>query len=129
MNTIEVLAPLGSPEQGYATINAKCDAIYGGFKSGNTGQRATNFTIEQYTNMINYCKTRNIKFYLTLNTLLRTEELNSTIKMPEEIELPDAVIVADIGMIISIRERFPKLPVHTSIQFGTATLRDVRFLE
>ena len=129
MNTIEVLAPAGSPEQGYAAINAGCDAIYGGFKSGNARQRATNFTIEQYTDMLNYCRVRNVKFYLTLNTLLRTDELNSTIKMLEEIELPDAVIVADIGLIISIRDQFPKLPVHASTQFGAATLRDVRFLE
>ena len=129
MKKIEVLAPAGSPEQGYAAINAGCDAIYGGFKSGNARQRATNFTIEQYTDMLNYCRARNVKFYLTLNTLLRTEELNTTIKMLEEIELPDAVIVADIGLIISIRERFSKLPVHASTQFGVATLRDVCFLE
>ena len=129
VNTIEVLAPAGSPEQGYAAIRAGCDAIYGGFKTGNARQRAANFTMENYKDMLSYCRKKKVKFYLTLNTLLRTEELNNTIKTLEATELPDAVIVADTGLIISVRERFPWLPIHVSTQFGASTLRDVQFLE
>ena len=129
MNKIEILAPAGSPEQGYAAIEAGCDAIYGGLKIGNARQRAVNFTLEEYSKMLNTCREEHVKFYLTLNTLLQTDELSYTIELLNKIELPDAVIVADIGLITSIRKTFPTLPIHASTQFGSASLRDVRFLE
>ena len=129
MNKIEILAPAGSPEQGYAAIEAGCDAIYGGLKTGNARQRAVNFTLEEYSKMLHTCREKHVKFYLTLNTLLKTEEISSTIALLKQIELPDAVIVADIGLITVIRKMFPTLPIHASTQFGASSLIDIRFLE
>ena len=129
MNKIEILAPAGSPEQGYAAIEAGCDAIYGGLKTGNARQRAVNFTLEEYIKILNTCREKHVKFYLTLNTLLKTAELFNTIALLKQIELPDAVIVADIGLITAIRKTFPALPIHASTQFGASSLRDIRFLE
>lgn len=126
---MEILAPAGSIEQGYSAIEAGCDAIYGGLKIGNARQRAKNFTSNEYSQILNYCKSKNVKFYLTLNTLLRSDELTEMLDIIKSIELPDAVIVADIGLIHALLETFPSLPIHASTQFGTASLNDVLFLE
>lgn len=129
MGKIEILAPAGSYKQGYAAIEAGCDAIYGGLKIGNARQRAENFSINEYSEMLEYCRSKNVKFYLTLNILLRTNELEEILNLLEKIELPDAVIVADLGLIVSILDRFPSLPIHASTQFGVSSLNDVLFLE
>ena len=126
---MEILAPAGSIEQGYAAIEAGCDAIYGGLKIGNARQRAKNFTLNEYSQILNYCKSQNIKFYLTMNTLLRSNELTEILDIFKSIELPDAVIVADIGLIHTLLKTFPSLPIHASTQFGASSLNDVLFLE
>lgn len=126
---MEILAPAGSIEQGYSAIEAGCDAIYGGLKIGNARQRAKNFTLNEYSQILNYCKSKNVKFYLTLNTLLRSDELTEILDLLKSIELPDAVIVADIGLIHALLAAFPSLPIHASTQFGTSSLNDVLFLE
>lgn len=126
---MEILALTGSIEQGYPAIEAGCDAIYGGLKIGNARRRAKNFTLNEYSQILNYCKSKNVKFYLTLNTLLRSDELTEILDIFKSIELPDAVIVADIGWIHAFLETFPSLPIHASMQFGTSSLNDVLFLE
>ena len=129
MKKIEVLAPAGSIEQGYSAILAGCDAIYGGLEFGNARQRAKNFSLPEYKKMLDYCRRKKVKFYLTINTLLRTDESEKTINVLNEIELPDAIIVADIGLMIMLKKHFPSLPLHASTQFGASSLYDIKFLE
>lgn len=129
MKKIEILAPAGTIEKGYSAIASGCDAVYGGLEIGNARQRARNFSLIEYKKMLDHCREKKVKFYLTLNILMRTEEINDIIKLLKQIDLPDAVIVADLGLMLSIRENFPDLPIHASTQFGASTLDDVRFLE
>ena len=126
---MEILAPAGDYEQGVSSIQAGANAVYGGLKIGNARVRAKNFTIEAYEKMLSYCRSRNAKFYLTLNILLSTDEVDEILQILKNITLPDAVIVADIGLILKIRELFPNLPIHASTQFGTMCIEDARFLE
>ena len=129
MNQIEILAPAGSPEQGRKAVLAGCNALYGGLKFGSARNRAKNFTEEEYHDMLKYCHEHHVKFYLTMNTLFRNDELEKTMQILSRIQLPDAVLIADIGLMLAVRKAFPTLPVHASTQFGAASLADMRFLE
>lgn len=129
MKKIEILAPAGTIEKGYSAIASGCDAIYGGLEIGNARQRARNFSLIEYKKMLDHCREKKVKFYLTLNILMRTEEIDDIIELLKQIDLPDALIVADLGLMLSIKENFPDLPIHASTQFGASTLEDVRFLE
>ena len=129
MKQIEILAPAGSPEQGLKAIQAGCHALYGGLKFGSARNRAKNFSEEEYQEMLDYCHEHHVKFYLTMNTLFRNDELEKAIQILKRIQLPDAILIADIGLMLAVRKEFPMLPIHASTQFGTATLTDVRFLE
>ncbi len=128
---MELLAPAGSLEQAYMAIENGCDALYGGLKNWNARKRAKNLSIEEYNMLLKKCKENNIKFYLTLNTLLKTWEIDSIIDLleKEDFVIPDAIIATDIGLISTLHKRFPELVIHASTQYGTTNLQDICLLE
>lgn len=128
---MEILAPAGNMTQALAAIDAGCDAIYGGFKQWSARNRADNFTVEEYHSLLKICHERNVKFYLTLNILFKNEEIDAVVNLFQDPSfcLPDAVIVTDIGLIITLRKYFSKLVIHASTQFGVSTIDDLHILE
>lgn len=128
---MEILAPAGNISQAMAAIEAGCDALYGGLKEWNARNRALNFTVEEYKIFLEKCHENGIKFYMTLNTLLKSDEISDIVNLfhDSSFPLPDAVIAADIGFIIALRQQFPTLDIHASTQFGAYTEQDLAFLE
>ena len=74
-NSIELLAPAGSKESVKAAVNNGCDAIYLGGKAFSARQYADNFSNEEMKEIIDYCHLRNVKVYVTVNTLYKQKEL------------------------------------------------------
>ena len=68
--TAELLAPAGNMQAFLAAVNAGADAVYMGLKNFNARVMTNNFSVEQYIEAIDYAHKRNVKIYLTLNTLL-----------------------------------------------------------
>lgn len=128
---MELLAPAGDMKQALKSIEAGCDAIYGGLKGWNARQRASNFSVEEYNQILELCHERGIKFYLTLNTLFRDDELNEIQKLfvSSDFRHPDAVIVADIGLMRMFSHEFPDVVLHASTQFGAYSVEDFAFLK
>lgn len=128
---MELLAPAGSYEQAVAAIASGCDALYGGMAQWNARNRAKNFTQEQYIALLDRCRCANVKFYMTLNTLMRDDEVDGVCNLfsSDKFPLPDAVIAADIGLISQLRKNFPALAIHASTQFGAYSIEDILFLE
>lgn len=119
MNRIEILAPAGSIESMKAAVNAGCDAVYlGGSKFGARAY-ADNLTEEILLSAIDYTHIRGKQLYLTVNTLLKEEEIKNELyeylRRYYEQGL-DAVIVQDVGVMHFIHEHFPNLPIHASTQ-------------
>ena len=127
---MELLAPAGSIEQAISSVKSGCDAIYGGLNEWNARNRAKNFTVDQYKYMLHYCHENNVLFYLTVNALFHDKEIDSVITLfqSDGFELPDAVIVADVGLMSVLHEYFPKLDIHASTQFGAYNIEDVKIL-
>lgn len=119
MKKIEILAPAGSIESMRAAINVGCDAVYiGGMKFGARAY-ANNLTEDMLLDAIDYVHVRGKQLYLTVNTLLKQEELEDSlyeyIRKYYEHGL-DAVIVQDVGVMKFIHDNFPNLPIHASTQ-------------
>lgn len=119
MKNIEILAPAGSYEGMKAAINAGCDAVYiGGTKFGARAY-ANNLDLEKLKEAIDYAHIYDKKLYLTVNTLLKNNELENELfnylEPLYECGL-DAVIVQDIGVINYIRKNFPNMDIHASTQ-------------
>lgn len=128
---MELLAPAGDMAQALKSIEAGCDAIYGGLKGWNARHRAKNFSMKEYNQILEICHKKGVKFYLTLNTLFRDEELDEVQKLfrSGDFYYPDAVLVADIGLMRMLYREFPGVTLHASTQFGAYTLEDIAFLE
>lgn len=73
--SIEVLAPVGSPETLVAAVRCGAAAVYLGVGEFNARQAAHNFTWEELRQAVAYCHGRGVAVHLTLNTLLREDEL------------------------------------------------------
>ena len=115
---IELLAPAGSYEALCAVIEAGCDAIYIGGARFGARAYADNPPEEQLIRGIDEAHLRGVKVYLTVNTVLKNNEMAEL----REYLLPyyeaglDAVIVQDFGVMKRISEWFPDLPIHASTQ-------------
>ncbi|MGN1481611.1 peptidase U32 family protein [Porcipelethomonas sp.] len=117
---LEVLAPAGDVERFQAAIDYGADAIYLGGK--NFGMRASpgNFTFEQLNKAVKDAHDKNVKIYITCNTLPRNNEIpefEDFIKNVQACDV-DAVIVADLGLMSLIKKYTPDLEIHMSTQTG-----------
>ena len=116
---LEVLAPAGSFESLKAAVSAGADAVYMGGSKFGARAYAQNPEGEILLDAIDYAHLYGVKLYLTVNTLLKDQELEQELyeylKPCYEHGL-DAVLVQDLGVLCAIRKWFPSLPVHASTQ-------------
>ncbi len=120
-NRAELLAPAGSYESMTAAVAAGADAIYLGGQLFGARAYAQNLDMEQLKRAIAYVHLHKKALYLTVNTLLKEEELEEKLYsylLPLYQEGLDAVIVQDIGVLALVHESFPKLPIHASTQMS-----------
>ncbi|HLO25610.1 MAG TPA: U32 family peptidase, partial [Geobacteraceae bacterium] len=71
----ELLAPAGSLEAFFAAMEKGADAVYAGLKEFSARAKAKNFTLDQMERMLAYAHARDRKVYVTLNTLVKENEL------------------------------------------------------
>lgn len=107
------------------------DAVYLGVSDFNARYSAKNFTINELEEAINYSHLRNVGVLLTLNTLVKNEELNDVLDLAKkayEFGI-DGIIVQDIGLATLLMKDFPDLPIHASTQMTCHNLSGVKVLE
>lgn len=131
-NNIEILAPAGSLDTLYAGINAGADAIYiGGTKFG---ARAYADNPDEYNLLqaIDYVHFNNRKIYLTVNTLIKNNEIEEQLYdyiYPLYKQGLDAVIVQDLGVFEFIRNNFKDLDIHASTQMAVSGVESAKLLK
>ncbi len=131
LNFMELLIPAGNKKHIELALKSNPDAVYGGFKKFNARHKALNFSVEDYNKFVKILHSKNIKFYLTLNILALDEEVEKIIGLFKsgQTVLPDAFIVADVGLAIALKKEFPKIPLHFSTQFGAHNKDDLKLLK
>lgn len=128
MANLELLAPAGSPEAVAAAVQSGADAVYLGYGNFNARRNAKNFSREEAAAAVSYCHLRGVKVYLTLNTLLTDRELPAAAKAAAEASAlgADAVLVQDLGVLRTLRQTVPDLPLHASTQMSLHSLDGVK---
>ncbi len=127
----ELLAPVGKVESFYAAIENGANAVYVGGKQFSARQFAQNLDIDQLKEIVEYAKLRNIKVYITVNTLVKNKEMDDLmfyLHMLSQVGV-DAVIVQDFGVARLVKEYFPNLSIHASTQMSSHNKYDVKFLK
>ena len=123
---IELLAPAKNLECGIEAVNHGADAVYIGAPKFGARAAAVN-SLEDIAALVAYAHLYNVRIYVTVNTILKEEELAKTEKMIWELYRigVDALIVQDMGIT---RLNLPPIPLHGSTQMDNRTPEKVRFL-
>ncbi len=128
----ELLAPAGNWECIHAAIENGADAVYFGLESGfNARARAVNFSLEDLPSLMRLLHRRGLAGFVTLNTLVFTDELSQFEKHVAEIASAgvDAVLVQDLGAVRLIHEICPELSVHASTQMTMVSAEAIQAIE
>lgn len=130
INKLEVLAPAGDEERFNAAIKYGADAVYLGRKQFGMRSSPLNFDFEQLVSAVNAAHAKGIKVYLTCNTLPRNSEIpffEQFVKEAVDAKV-DALIVADIGLLMLIKRYAPDMEIHISTQTGIVNYATAREL-
>ena len=128
---IELLSPVGDFDCLKAAVQNGADAVYFGAGSFNARAFASNFDDEALEKAITYAKLRGVKTNLTLNTLIKNNEMQNAIELAKkayEFGI-DAIIVQDLGLASFLIKNFPDLPIHASTQMSVHSLEGVLALQ
>jgi putative protease len=104
----------------HAAVKGGADAVYLGLRQFNARGRASNFTSSQLLALIKIARKNNMKVYLTLNTVIKNEELPDlldTLNLVQKTGV-DAIIIQDWGVYYLVKKHFPKITVHASTQMA-----------
>lgn len=120
MSAPEILAPAGGKEQLLAAVRCGADAVYLGGKGFNARRGAENFGASDLRDAVEYCHARNVRVYVTFNTLAEDAEADAMHAELEEIAASgaDAALVQDLAVASALRERVPDLALHASTQMA-----------
>ena len=123
---IELLAPAKNLECGIEAINHGADAVYIGAPRFGARAAAGN-SLADIEALVQYAHLYNVRIYVTVNTILRDDELKETEVMIWDLYRVgvDALIVQDMGLT---QLNLPPIPLHASTQMDNRTVEKVRFL-
>ena len=128
----ELLAPAGSYEGLQAVVKAGADAVYIGGRMFGARAYAKNPEKDEMLEAIDYAHLHGKKIYLTVNTLLKNQELFGELYdflAPYYAQGLDAVIVQDFGVLSFIKKEFPDLPIHASTQMAVTGPHGARLIQ
>jgi U32 family peptidase len=128
----ELLAPAGDWDCVRAAVENGADAIYFGLDCGfNARERATNFSVDDLPELIEFVHRRGVRAYVTLNTLAFPSELPEVERLVRQIAAAgvDAVLVQDIGVARLVRSISSDLAIHASTQMTLTSSECIQAVE
>src|SRR5262245_60726523 len=126
---LELLAPAGDRLCITAAVENGADSVYFGLECGfNARARATNLHVDSLPEVMHYLHTHGVRGYVTLNTLVFSDELDAVERTVVELTKNgvDAVLVQDLGIVRLIRAVSPDLPIHASTQMTLTSAECIR---
>lgn len=127
----ELLAPAGNMEALKAAISNGCDAVYLGMQKFGARAYSDNFDYESLKEAVDYAHLRNVKIFVTMNTIVFEDEIaemKEQVNMLNEIGV-DGVIVQDLAVFDYIESNFEDMEVHCSTQMGLDDLEGTLLLK
>lgn len=129
MRTPELLIPASSLEVLKTAVMFGADAVYIGGQAFSLRAKAKNFSREDMKEGIEFAHAHGVKVHVTANILAHNYDLEEAAKYFKELgELkPDAIIVADPGMILLAKQNCPEIEIHLSTQANNTNYMTYRF--
>ena len=125
----ELLLPAGSLEKMRAAYDFGADAVYAGQPRYSLRARNNEFRLEQIQQGIDEAHARGKKFFVTSNLIAHNDKIRTYLRDIEPVIdcKPDALIMADAGLIMMVKEKWPEQVVHLSVQANTTNWAAVKF--
>ncbi len=125
----ELLLPAGSLDKMRAAYDYGADAVYAGQPRYSLRARNNEFRLEQLQQGIAEAHARGKKLFVTSNLLPHNDKVRTYMRDIEPVIAlqPDALIMADPGLIMMVREKWPEMPIHLSVQANTVNYAAVKF--
>jgi putative protease len=129
MKKIELLSPAGTLKNMRYAFAFGADAVYAGLPRYSLRVRNNDFLAENLGIGIAEAHRLGKKFFLATNVIPHNAKIKTFLKDMEPIVAmrPDALIMADPGLIMMVREAWPEMPVHLSVQANTVNYATVKF--
>ena len=127
-NEFEIMAPVGSRESLAAAIHAGADSVYFGIGRLNMRSHSANhFTIDDLKEIAGTCKAQGIKTYLTVNTVIYGEDIETMHEIVDAARAAGitAVIASDVAVMIYCRQA--GVEVHLSTQLNISNIDALKF--
>ncbi|QSA96772.1 tRNA 5-hydroxyuridine modification protein YegQ [Methylococcus sp. EFPC2] len=129
MKSVELLSPAGTIKNMRYAYAYGADAVYAGQPRYSLRVRNNDFLEQNLALGIAEAHALGKKFYLATNVLPHNSKIKTFLKdiAPIVAMGPDALIMADPGLIMLVRENWPDMPVHLSVQANTMNYASVKF--
>lgn len=130
MKTPELLAPAGNLNNLQYALAYGADAVYAGMPRYSLRVRNNDFhTLDNLQKGIEQTHAQGRKFFLATNVLPHNSKIKTFMADMEPIIAmqPDALIMADPGLIMLVRERWPEMELHLSVQANAVNYASIRF--
>ncbi len=125
----ELLLPAGSLEKMRSAYAFGADAVYAGQPRYSLRARNNEFALEQLKTGITEAHALGKKFFVASNIMPHNAKVKTYLEdmAPVIAMQPDALIMADPGLIMMVREKWPDIPIHLSVQANTVNYMGVKF--
>lgn len=129
MKKPELLSPAGLIKNMRYAFAYGADAVYAGLPRYSLRVRNNDFRLPNLEAGINEAHASGKKFFVATNILPHTAKIKTFMAdmAPIIAMKPDALIMADPGLIMMIREKWPEVPIHLSVQANTLNSPSVKF--
>ena len=129
MKAPELLSPAGDLDRMRTAFDYGADAVYAGQPRYSLRVRENDFSMENLEIGIKEAHARGKKFFVASNISPHNAKVKTYMRDMEPVIAmqPDALIMADPGLIMMVRERWPEIPIHLSVQANAVNYASVKF--
>ena len=125
---IELMAPAGSFESLQAALDNGADSVYFGVEQLNMRARSSiNFTLDDLQEISHRCKQKNVRTYLTLNTIIYDHDLSIIKTLLDKAKQADITAVIAMDQAVIAYARQIGMEVHISTQINITNIETVKF--
>jgi putative protease len=127
--SVELLTPAGNYKNLQYAIAYGADAVYAGQPRYSLRVRNNDFDLATLQKGIDYAHEHNTRFFVASNILPHNSKVKTYLNDIEPVIAmqPDALIMADPGLIMMVRERWPETEIHLSVQANAVNYAAVNF--
>ena len=131
MNKVEILAPAGDFLALESACKAGADAVYLGGQFFGARAYASNFDNEKIKEAVNYAHLRDVKVFVTVNTVILEDEFNDCLKFIDYLVSinVDGLIIQDLGLMEVVHKTYPSLYIVASTQMNIHNVEGAQFVK